>query len=281
MTLAGSGPPRTLKLAVERVNLYLFRTGAAILVVEVLLDHPATGQRWRLSDVQDFHEQFRRAYIPFANKHGNPVPDMVVCRVTWHRADDARSFEITADTLKGMIGQYLKPTERDPPTRLKRRSPPLFEHWQWLLENALPLANARREVDGAAWHHVVDERMPTIATISVTPPADSALNKLHYFNATHQGDLIRLCFADAAGSDLFPYDRDSLRDFDKDHTYRAFHHQGTLFMISGYAFVAYGADGFFDEVVAPIHMRRHYFQIGLLAHLELASLLSFSSRISR
>ena len=54
-----------------------------------------------------------------------------------------------------------------------------------------------------------------------------------------------------------------------------------MFTASGYAFVAFGSGWFFDNVIAAVHMRRHYFQLGLLAHLELASLLSFSSRISR
>jgi len=50
--------------------------------------------------------------------------------------------------------------------------------------------------------------------------------------------------------------------------------------VSGYSFVAVGASWFFDNIVS-MHMRRHYFQMALLAHLELASLLGFSGQISR
>lgn len=55
---------------------------------------------------------------------------------------------------------------------------------------------------------------------------------------------------------------------------------GTLYLLSGYAFVAIGAGYEFDNHVT-MHMRRHYFQIGLLTQVELASLLAFSSQISR
>lgn len=104
-------------------------------------------------------------------------------------------------------------------------------------------------------------------------------------------EITRLCFADKASADPYPYDPRFLRDFEEKQVYGRFRDSGLLYLASGYAFVAYGARqryrdehgkwrSFFEDTIAT-HMRRHYFQMGLLAHFELASLLAFSSRISR
>lgn len=275
---------RTLHLEVERINLYLFRTGAAILVVETVHDRNVAANDLMLDVAQDCHDQFRRVYVPFALQGRRP-PGLVVQSVVWHRKDDRpQPFDIDASAVTAMIDSY-KPGPIDPDTDLGKRTPPLFEHWNWLLPKELPLANADRGIapGQSYWRQVVDERMPTITTVSVTP-ADGELatrDPLHFYNATSEGDLMRLCFADSAGSpSTLPYDRRSLVDFEKNHMYQAFRERGTLYMGSGFAFVAYGAGRDFDTYVAAQHMRRHYFQLGLLAHLELASLLGLSSRIS-
>ncbi len=284
---------RMVHLTVERLNLYLFRSGAAILVLEVV----TKDQTLPLSAVQDFLDQFRRAYGPYAEFKRPPgapetapeVPSapssLVVQSVTWLLQNGQAKFEIDSDAVAGMMKRYIEQTEDDDDSGLRRRSPPLFKHWQWLLDNALPLAsdppNPGRK---ARWHHVVDERMATVTAVSVTPPTVEGSDPLHfrhYFDRTSRGDLVRLCFADRSGSDRLPYQEKFLSTFEADHAYEAFRDEGTLFLVSGYAFTAYGAGWFFDNIVSAVHIRRHYFQIGLLSHLELASLLSFSSRISR
>jgi hypothetical protein len=47
---------RTFRLKVERLNLYLFRSGAALLVLEISTEGVQALHAWKLSDVQDFHE---------------------------------------------------------------------------------------------------------------------------------------------------------------------------------------------------------------------------------
>lgn len=142
--------PRSLRLTVERVNLYLFRTGAAIVVIETVYDRRDHDQKVYLSDVQNFHEQFRRAYIPFAQIQPDPdsagppslePPGLVVREVVWHTADGGPPpFLINKQTVADLIDLYLTNPERDRETDLRRRTPPLFEHWKWLLADALPLA---------------------------------------------------------------------------------------------------------------------------------------------
>ena len=55
----------------------------------------------------------------------------------------------------------------------------------------------------------------------------------------------------------------------------------TRYLMSGYGFVAVGdaADKFFTDVIRE-HMRRHYFQMGLIAHCQAAALLTLSERLS-
>ena len=289
VTLADPDPSRpnrgpTLNLTVERVNLYLFQTGVAMLVVEVASDPTAD---LRLSHVQTFHDQFRRAYLPFVMAQSEPAR-LVVSGVTWLQSNGERKvFPVDVTKVPDLIKRYLDQSEPlDDQSGLQHRSPPVFEHWRWVLPKDLTLASdppPRTSED--RWHHVVDERMPSIATISVTPSAGCAgepPDDQRYFKATAPADLVRLCFADAEGGGAATlYDTTTLPAFDDKHAYSAYRRQGTLFLASGYAFVAFGAGWFFDNIIAPIHMRRHYFQIGLLAHFELASLLTFSSRISR
>jgi hypothetical protein len=201
----------------------------------------------------------------------------VVRAVTWVSLDgEEKSFSVDAAALRRMVTSYLRDTTWDDATRLHRRPPPLFDHWHHLLRGALTLgAGGAAPMDAWRWHPVMDERMPTLLTVSVTPaePVLAMQDEHALMRATGDGDLVRLCFADGAGAGAtFLYDVPDLA---------VYREAGTLFMVSGYAFVAYGAGGFFDNVVAAVHMRRHYFQLGLLMHLELASLLSFSSRITR
>lgn len=51
------------------------------------------------------------------------------------------------------------------------------------------------------------------------------------------------------------------------------------YLIAGFHFAVVGAGGFFDDILVH-HFRRHYFQMGLMLHMEFAGLLSTSSRIT-
>jgi hypothetical protein len=266
------------RLAVERLNLYLFRSGAAILVLEVSsrLREPvadgAAARPWHLSDVQNFHDYFRRAYVPYAaaprpGTGGSSMqsPYLVVRSVVWRHGDDRKPepFCLCDAVIEKIVKGYLA----EPPEKTRgRRYPPVFEHWRWLLKDTLPIApDDDPEIPGGVWwkgegrwHHVVDERMPTLATVAVT---GSDQDPYYYYRNTRRGDRVRLCFADDAGADPYFYDPKSLVNFERDHTYRLFEDRGTVFLASGYAFVAYGAGPDFEKYVAA-HMRRHYSKWG-------------------
>lgn len=285
---------RRLALAVERLNLYLFRSGSAVLVLEVSNSELKVLDEWWLADVLDFHDVFRRAYLPFAaaDRDGALTPsDLAVRSVTWRFGGETKSgpHAVSAQLADCTIAEYLDPRRLDPEPPDRRRFAPVLPHWRDLLKDALPLAPydslrdlGWREGEGR-WHQVLDERMATLATVSVCAGEDG--DPRYFFDRTRPGDLARLCFADRFSRDAYPYDPHFLRNFDEQHVYDRFRQDGTLYLASGYAFVAYGLSAgdsgrLFENVIAT-HMRRHYFQMGLLAHFELASLLAFSSRISR
>lgn len=292
----GNGATGEVKrqLDVERLNLYLFRTGAAILVLEVAAKGKPCG--WTLAEFQTFHDSFRRLYAPFFYGGREAPLDFIPRKVCWLDNQGKRleglgrvQAEWSSETAACDVEPFVEKPDNE-----GRRWPPLFGHWRFLLADALPLRptdNRERHF----WRPVSDERLPTMATLSVTPmeegkplwsaSGDSKKKQIdeccvESFQKVREGDLMRLCFADGAGEDDYPYDQGFLeKSWDK-NTYKRFQSQGTLYLFSGYAFVAIGAGAFFDNVASE-HVRRHYFQMGLLLHFEKAALLSFSAQISR
>jgi hypothetical protein len=271
------------RLDVERTNLYLFRTGAAILVCELRIARRDGDAPWTLADAQDFHDYFRRAYAPFflsdhveaeGGKKAVRQPGLlVVDKVSWLDGE-GRPLAFDKSKTQFAIADAMEDVDRLLADRHGRRHPPIFGHWRALLDDALPLAGYASG-HGAVWRHVVDERMPTIAAISVT--ADGEPDAM--YRRIRPGDFMRLCFADYSGNADYSYDSDFLKNFDEDYAYDRFRSMGTRYLISGYAFVAIGAGDDFDKLVMT-HVRRHYFQMMLLANLEMASLLGVSGRIT-
>lgn len=118
---------RRFRLTVERLNLYLFSSGSAILVLEVSTKGVAPRQSWSLADVQDFHDRFRRAYIPYATvTHGmkgvmTPPGDLVAAEVIWHHQSGPPAKFRSANEIDGMVTGYLYNPGDD-----GRRIPPVF-----------------------------------------------------------------------------------------------------------------------------------------------------------
>lgn len=265
---------RDVELSVDRVHLYLFDSGIAVLAVEVSsvdgLAIPAVGPHsprpvppdrpLRLKDVQVILSGLRHAYPPF---WAGDVPGLCLKAVEW-LCNDPREPErplTRASDSAAKLCEYL--TEHG--------HPPSFAHWRALL--------APLEMDSL--RHVVDDRIPTMALVGVEDP-----------HAIDRGDLMRLCFADPPGPDPLPYAEGFLQEFEKTHCYDRFWQEDggpdttTRYLCSGYNFVVVGQayDGgkwsFFRDVINN-HFRRHYFQLGLLAHHQKAALLTLSDAVSQ
>ena len=288
---------RLYRLQVERLNLYVTHLGIAILALELhmpadatarVVDLPKTpaaalyaiaaeahcldGLPTRaptLADVQQFNDGVRRAHAPFLVS--GDVPFSVIWHgktLSTHRVDDAATGPVN-------IAQGLRAA---PPG--KRGIPP-FTHFSSLIGNAAtgkgwfirPLGSSE-----PSWRHAADDRLPILSTIT--------LPHRGIYDLISDGDWMRTCFVDPPGGDRYPYARAFVEEEWKKHVYDRFHYgpgesteAPTRFLIAGYGFIAVGSGWFFNNHI-QMHMRRHYFQLMLLAQIERASMLAVSSRIT-
>jgi hypothetical protein len=123
--------------------------------------------------------------------------------------------------------------------------------------------------------------MPVLACVSVGEPGRN--DNKHLYESIRRNDLVRLCFADKEEDPNDrgpPSDPAALKNFEADNCYLRFASFGARYLVSGYGFVQVLAGSDYAEGVFGAHMRRHYFQIMLLAQFEMASMLVFSSRIT-
>jgi len=254
----------------------------ALLVVEV---HSALPLSLRL--VEEFLDCFRRAYPPYWESDKNkPFSPTGHCphKVKWLGTDGV-SVLAASDYQKAK--KFIGFAARHKAARPAR-------HWQHLL---LPLKPWQPGLPQGtfAYRQIEDERMPFMAYLAVDDPG-----------RLRRGDFVRLCFGDGGGHSLtLPYAHGFLENFEKDYCYDRYWDiqkaycedpadrdstwMTTRYLCCGYGFVMIGRDDEKDE--RPIytdrqngllsHFRRHYFQMGLVAHFHRAALLLFSDRLSK
>ena len=277
----GVDPPmdrdEVIELAVERIHFYLFDGGVAILVVEVASLHPL-----HLTLVEELLDRFRRAYPPYwETDKGNPghCPD----RVEWLKPGERAAIASSDYEVSRRFEEFVK----------DHKSPTPARHWQYLLEPLIPWPK-EPEQQGFNYRQLEDERMPFMAYLSLDDPRQLS-----------RADFARLCFADDSGASArLPYSFEFLRNFEKTFCYDRYwdprmrydddaaqadpgtNKMTTRYLSCGYGFVMLGKEenpGFFSdgENGALAHFRRHYFQMGLIAHFHRAALLLFSDALSQ
>jgi hypothetical protein len=267
-----------------------------------------------LHDVLLFNDRMRRAHAPFVrspdvDKHEQafkPPGSMVPLAVRLHgevknganeTAEVARQFSIGDDVAQ------LPVTLRQTPG--SAREVPPFQHWTWLINGDFSTIDddpasvgrngcrdkagwkiAPAQSSGWTWRHVADERLPILSAIRLPSEED--------YRAISEGDWARLAGVDPPGRDPFPYASPFVNERIKEQFYDRYHYPHgessslpTRYLFSPYSLTAVGcgpgASGkwpFFDEYIIENHMRRHYFQLMLLAQIEMAILMSLSSRIT-
>lgn len=291
---------------VERCNLYLFNSGAAVLALEWNFDDkPKVAdlrsnaeanepRRMTLADVQTFTDHARRSYAPYFSvsekRCTTPevTPAKVPGKVRW--LDDKKN-PISFDLYGATISEFSPGSFRDDFAVVhEHRVAPVAPHWRVLLDPLVFAGYAK--ADAPAWRQVVDERIPVMSYVSLTGAAKERYRR-HDDNKERQrkdlrivkrGDWIRLCYADEQGDNELPYSPSFLRNFERDACYDRFFPSRTTdssarFLIAGFHFAVVGAGWFFDTLLVH-HFRRHYFQMGLMLHMEFAGLLATSSRIT-
>lgn len=279
---------RTFDLAIDRLNLYVFDCGVAIMVLEVLAlgvtdvaaDGKAPASRTdrqpsmrtkaplTVQDALILQNALRRCYPPYwipekgsARQHPGEVPS----RVKLH--DPARggaSIEMIYDHQQaGPEFDRVESTTRE-------RTSPFFRLWRDLLPLRLDGESGESKVDVASWRHVVDERIPSLTYVATIESPTQM----------RRGDHARLCFVDTPGEGEYAYHKSILTDFEEVNCYDRFWNWGTRQMFSGYSYVVIAKAGDFASDHLVHHFRRHYFQIALLSHMEAAALLTYSNWIS-
>lgn len=274
-------------LCVERINLYLFETGSAALVVELVAPDverrppwlPSPHSQLKLRQAMTLSDHLRRTFPPYfkfvsppertdnpaeASESAKiPVPGLMEEDVQWL---DGRGEEVIVrankwETIATDVANH------------KQNHTPVSNDWLELIR-PLQIDGYQSESANAqpVWRHVVDDRMPTMHFIKVRWP-----------EAIPEGDMMRLCFCDGTGQMPFPASESFLRKDWHLHTYDRFWGSGysTRFLCSGYNFTIVCKTG--DLIAEPLeqHFRRHYFRIGLILQFQYAVLLAFSSRVSR
>jgi hypothetical protein len=262
-----------LDLAVARVHFYLFEYGAALLAVEV------HAENLPLKQVEDLLDQFRRAYPPYWESRDN-LAGHCPKQVEW------LSNGVTLATSDYAERQVFEKFVEE------HKLPPVARHWQTLLDPLKPCTSTPTDED-FVFRQIEDERMPFMAYLSLDDPA-----------ILTRGDFVRLCFADGFDkSTRLPYASDFLKGFERDYAYDRFwdpekHYaeeapaddpernswMTTRYLCCGYGFVMIGQDEpyFYADACngALSHFRRHYFQMGLIAHFHRAMLLMLSDDLS-
>ena len=279
---------------VERVNLYLLRTGIAVLTFQV-----ATDEFENLAEVLAFNDNMRRSHLPFFRDCRQPSLSRIKSISFQMVAGEGPKFKTDDDigSSKEVTGIADALMKQDP--RARRVLPYTF--WRWLLSgddlSLMPIEPTKKQ--DFYWRHFNDERLPILTTVVLN-------NREDYYNIS-QGDWNRIAFIDPPGGDPFPYAEQFLtKNFDA-HCYDRYHHPQSVtadaplrYLMCDYGLTAvtyrykerYKSEskdiqetlvqGFENSYASTIemHMQRHYYQLYLMCVIDKSVLLSLSSRIS-
>ena len=255
----------SIQLPIDRLHLYLFDLGVAILVVELAPPNcprvnsgSASEENFTLAHVLALQNAVRRLYPAYFKRAGDAwTTGEYPVSLRWSLAMDERPLW-TSDWIDAVA---------------ERRVNPIDPTWMRILD-PLPIETDSKD-KSRRWRQIVDERMPSMVFLAVEKPQEIS-----------RGDLIRLCLMDDPGpSDALPYSSSFLQDFERESCLDIFWHYGARYMFSGYSMTALGGgdpknpDDFFCHTIGK-HFRRHYFQMGLLIQFQFAALLAFSHRVS-
>lgn len=248
---------------VERLSLDLFGFGAAVITLEISARSPGM-----LADVQTAIDYGRRAFPGF-----------------WLGEQDSADPGYCPSMASITINSATHELSPAPRSRMREHwhqtgVPQVFPWWQMI---AAPLAlEGHYNPQGMpVWRHVLDERIPVMSFVSITNPDLSDQAAYHQIG---EGDWFRIACADQAGNDAMPYNAKFLLKQSEQLFYDRFHLDGsssntTRQCYAGYHYAMVGSGDFFDTH-AQSHFSSHYRQMNFIAHLEFATLLTFSRRIS-
>ena len=256
-------------LPIERMHLYLFELGVAILAIEVAIPAKPTvriGSEVRpmkLAHAQALNNALRRLYPPYFLE--DTIKENRVDAIPEYPA--SLKWSISPGTVRLLPRTWIAQV-------VANRRNPVDPVWKRILSPIV--IDPETLGDKPNWRQIIDERIPSMMMLGVREASGMT-----------RGDFVRLCFQDEPGRDEYPYAESFLEGFEKKHCYDRFWHgeTGTRYMFSGYSMIMFGngdpanPKDFFHATLGE-HFRRHYFQMGLLIQLQFAALLSLSHRVS-
>jgi hypothetical protein len=289
VTLTGSSAMASTKveLKVDRCELELFRMNVAVLVLEVSATTPMG-----LRVAQALQDQLRRTFAPYFNDYLQD--DAVDSPFGTHFSQsvelygDAKTPICVFEALGGEL-EHAKKSHRDEfekrfvtkdgaPKAKMADSIGVAKHWETLLA---PLSIEARGNQIIRFVPLGDDRLPIATYLGV-----------ENLKSISRGDWVRLAYADAPGNDRLPYAQQFLENFETDVCYDRFWYRNgestdkpSRLLNSGLVFCWVGdADDapFFTNTKNGAHatFRHIYSRLALIAHVQKASMLAASARIS-
>jgi hypothetical protein len=267
------------ELAIDRLNLYVFDCGVALLaiefaaldVIDIAKDTTAAlppPRALTVADVLTLQNALRRCYTPYWKKEKDSErwhPSEVPSRLELHDGKGGGALNMSFDH-RSAADEFDRIEKSDG----AKRSAPFFSLWRDLLPLKLYGEKYAGRAGHAEWRHVVDERIPSLTYVATVESP----------KLMRRGDHARLCFMDTPGDWPYAYHESILQRFEDDHCYDRFWGMGTRQMFSGFSYVVIAEAGDFANDTLVHHFRRHYFQIAMLSHMEAAALLTYSGWIS-
>ena len=269
---------RKVKLGVVRLEAYLFQTGVLLIVAE--LEEPKPQEEspeflFSLKDAMDLQNVIRMVFPRRWNREGKPSETPL--RAAWI---DSK-------------GELIKDSEQDFTTKSdfteivrNHAKLPAAKHLRYLLKD-IPLYGEHHQSQYAI-KQIEDQRIPSMTYLAVPDPREIS-----------EWDFARIAFFDSSGeSSVGSYSDEFLKDWDKIYAYDRFwqrtpstgYEKGILdhnnsmqtrWLCSGYGMAVVGAatDPFYRGQIAA-NFRHHYFRMGLIAHFQRASLLTFRDQLA-
>ena len=263
---------------VSRCELILFQPDIGVLLLEISPQAPLN-----LRQTQLLLDSFRRLYPPYVDhfcKDNHSTWFGGHCPIAVTLLDKQGKAIGSSGNFRGETPEFMRTYKEallaDPPDQRPRY--PWAGHWQTLLH---PFDCACIQPTGFRAQQLGDDRAPIFSWVAFEDP-----------RAVDRGNWMRLCFADAPGTDCLPYAHAFTGNFEEKYCYdRYWYEPGesgdapSRILNCGYAFCFAGKSndpGFFTNTDNGAHatFRHIYVEMGLIAHFQKAALLAMSQRLS-
>ena len=290
---SGWGMPDLVKFKVMQCELIRFDPDVCLL--HIALDAIGT---LPLNVVQACLDQVRRIYPPYFDSYQNgqkeniwkaghyPQEVLLIDSNGKELIDNSTSFP---EDMNGSVAErddLLKAAHafRAKSDDSKNNVPKSYlwaKHWRYLLQ---PLITESPKQAGLHAIQLGDDRAGIASYI--------AFENIAQLKALDRGNWVRLCFADAPGTDPLPYSRSQLNDFEERFCYDRFWYVDgestdapSRIMNCGYAFTWAGSKNdkaYFTNTLngAPAIFEDIYVPMAIIAHFLRAALLIASARLS-